>query len=96
MKIQGRGNQKRQVKKFIGGKWQQVKWCDIKKGDQVRIYERGHGYNDGRSNTFVALSDASQGTYADGQPDGIWSFKYEHGFLDNRAIIDVHTNVRKG
>jgi hypothetical protein len=81
--------QKRQIKKMTGGKWQKIKWSEVKKGDTLRIYERGYGFSDGRSNTFVATSDAKK-------IEGNWGFEYEHGDLNDAALINVHDNVRKG
>lgn len=81
--------QKRQVKKFVGGKWQECKWADIAKGDTVRIYERGYGVTDGGSNTFVALGYSKL-------VDGSWQFEYERGVMTDEAQIDVHSNIRKG
>ena len=81
--------QKRQVKKQVTGIWQDVKWKDIKKGDLFRIYERGYGYHDGRTNTFIATADAEIAC------DGEWGIPYEHGILTDTALINVHDNVRK-
>lgn len=32
---------KRTLKKFIGGKWEPIKWTEVRVGDKVRVYERG-------------------------------------------------------
>jgi hypothetical protein len=76
----------RQVKRFVAGKWNPIKWSEIKIGDTLRIYDRGHGFHDGTINTFIATSDGSKAS-------GVWSFNYGDAMSQNAlSHVNVHSN----
>lgn len=84
--------QTRKIKKNVAGVWQEIKWADIKKGDILRIYERGHLYHDGTVDTFVATSDSYLF-----KPDSIYHvFEFEAGAEKSIPHTNVHDNVRAG
>jgi len=60
----------RKVKKYIAGKWNPLKWHQIKKGDLIRLYDRGMRTSDGDLDEFVATSDAYE------NENGVWAFEY--------------------
>jgi hypothetical protein len=83
--------QTRKVRRFTAGKWNDIKWSDIKEGNVIRVFDREYNHHDGTINTFVATSDAYL------EKDGWWRFQYdENKVMDNKSVHNVHDNVRAG
>ena len=78
----------RKIKKRTAGQWQYIKWQDIKKGDLLRIYDRGMKVSDGRMVDFRATSNAYP-VEIDGET--YWQFNYEpyEDSMDNKSDKDI-------
>lgn len=50
--------QTRKVRRFVCGKWMDIKWSDINRGDVIRVYDREYGHHDGATLTFCAVDDS--------------------------------------
>lgn len=103
--------QTRKVRRLVCGKWNDIKWSDINRGDVIRVYDREYNHHDGETNTFCAVDSAIL-------VSGVWSFKYARidaglrkpdgksadGQISNPDIFvmtntskfNVHDNVRAG
>jgi len=64
----------RKIKKHVAGQWQLIKWNEVKKGDLLRIYDRGMKVSDGTDVEFRATSNAYP-VEIDGNT--YWQFNYE-------------------
>lgn len=78
----------RRIKKYTAGRWQSIKWSEIKKGDLLRIYDRKMRISDGRTTDFKATSNAYP-VEIDGNT--YWQFNYEpYEFsIDSKSTKDI-------
>jgi hypothetical protein len=78
----------RKIKKNVAGIWQSLKWHQIKKGDLIRIYDRGMRIADGGTVEFEATSDAYE-VEIDGK--NYWQFDYDlDRTIDCESTKDIH------
>ena len=98
--------QTRKVRRLVAGKWNDIKWSDINRGDVIRVFDREYNHHDGTANTFCAVDSAIL-------VSGVWSFKYARlewsedvrdylvanpdvFVMTNTSKFNVHDNVRAG
>ena len=73
----------RTLTKASAGKWEQIKWQDLKQGDVIRVYEKGM-----LSETDLVVSDLPY------KEEDYWQVTTDNGLVSSKGLLTPQIGLR--